>query len=152
MLRHRTRMAATMDAPPARVWEAWTVPEQWDKWFTSGSQIDLHVGGRYANADKDSGEYMEIVKHRLLRFTWENPHHQPGSIVTLRFSAARNGRCRLELSHSRLALPGEAKDLKAGWGWALASLKSFLATGNGIGEAQWEAMQKDTAGKGSKNG
>lgn len=138
MARYRRKLSITLEAPVAKVWEAWTTAEGWDRWFTSGAQIDLRVGGSYTNADQDSGEYLEIVKHKLLRFTWNNPHHQPGSVVTLRFSALGKNKCRLVLTHSRLALESESIDLKAGWSWALASLRSYLATGRGIKEAEWK--------------
>lgn len=138
MARFRRKLSITLDVPVAKAWDAWTTAAGWNGWFTSGAQIDLRVGGRYSNADQDSGEYLEIVKHKLLRFTWNNPHHQPGSIVTLRFTALGRNQCRLVLTHSRLALESESVDLKAGWSWALASLKSYLATGKGITEAQWQ--------------
>ena len=46
----------TFDAPPKKVWTAWTEPEQLKRWwgpasFTSPfSEIDLRVGGKYLSA------------------------------------------------------------------------------------------------------
>jgi uncharacterized protein YndB with AHSA1/START domain len=43
------------DAPPQRVWQSWTVPEQYMCWgspkdFTTPyAKFDLHIGGRYLN-------------------------------------------------------------------------------------------------------
>jgi uncharacterized protein YndB with AHSA1/START domain len=144
MTRQRTVVQATYAAPVARVWDAWTRGEQWGAWFSEGpAQVDLRVGGRYATPDGDAGEYLEIVPRRLLRFTWEHPHHQansPGSILTLRFTALGPQRSRLVLTHSRLTAE-DARDMRRGWSWAVASLGSYLATGRGMKEAEWAAAR-----------
>jgi len=36
----------------------------------------------------------------------------------------------------------EANDLRAGWAWALDSLKSHLENGKRVSYAEWEAAQK----------
>jgi uncharacterized protein YndB with AHSA1/START domain len=142
---HRTVVQATYDAPVAKVWDAWTKGEQWGAWFSEGpAQVDLRVGGRYWTPDEDQGEYLEIIPHKLLRFTWGHPHHSgtsPGSIVTLRFTALDPQRTRVVLTHSRLT-QGDAADMNDGWRWAAASLRSYLATGRGMREAEWQAAQK----------
>jgi uncharacterized protein YndB with AHSA1/START domain len=139
---HRTVVQATYAASVAKVWDAWTKGEQWGAWFSEGpARIDLRVGGRYWTPDGDEGEYLEIVPHELLRFTWEHEHHRqssPGSIVTLRFHALGPHRTRLVLTHSRLGA-ADAADMRGGWSWARASLGSYLATGRGMKEAEWLA-------------
>lgn len=144
MSRQRTVVQHSYDAPVARVWDAWTRGEQWGTWFSEGpAKLELKVGGRYWTPDQDEGEYLEIVKHKLLRFTWEHPHHRdnsPGSIVTLRFTVLGPWRTKLVLTHSRLTA-GDAQDMRQGWSWALASLASYLSSGRGRPEAQWQAAK-----------
>jgi uncharacterized protein YndB with AHSA1/START domain len=141
MRTYRTIVQQTYNEPVRRVWDAWTVGEQWGAWFSEGpAQVDLRVGGRYWTPDGDTGQYLEIVKHRLLRFTWEHPHHQPGSILTLRFTPLSPRKTRLVLVHSRLNA-ADACDMKQGWTWAKASLAHYLATGRGLKEAQWLKSQ-----------
>jgi uncharacterized protein YndB with AHSA1/START domain len=36
---------AVIDAPPARVWRAFTVPAEMEKWMVSHAEMDLRVGG-----------------------------------------------------------------------------------------------------------
>jgi len=142
MPRLRTRVAITLEVPVARAWEAWTQAAEWDKWFTSKTKLDLSIGGRYSNADKDCGEFLEIVPHKLLRFSWDNPEHGPGSVVTLRFKSLGRKRCHLELTHSRLEHEKDVVGFRTGWNWAFASLRNYLATGRGIKYDEWEAAQK----------
>ena len=145
MARLRSRVAVTLEVPVARAWEAWTTADEWNKWFTSRASIDLRVGGAYSNADHDCGEFLEIVPRRLLRFSWNNPEHGPGSVVTVLFIALGRQRCRLELTHSRLKTEKDAQGFRTGWSWAYASLRNYLATGNGIRYDEWAAAQ--SAGK-----
>jgi uncharacterized protein YndB with AHSA1/START domain len=68
------------DAPHEHVWEAWTEPEQFMRWwgpkdFTSPvCKMDLRVGGKYLYCMRSSdgkdfwstGVYREIVKHKRI--------------------------------------------------------------------------------------
>lgn len=80
-------MSREYDAPPERVWQAWTDPETVKRWwgpehFTAPSiKIDLRVGGQYVFAmqgppgsewDKvmySAGVFKEIVPHKKLVLT-----------------------------------------------------------------------------------
>lgn len=68
-----------------KVWRAWTEPQALSRWFggmrpgsAGEAQIDLRVGGRYrvisrlpgGETHDVSGEYLEVVPHRRLSFTW----------------------------------------------------------------------------------
>src|SRR5690606_40541586 len=71
------------NAPPARVWQAWTDPEMVMKWwgpehFTSPvAEVDFRVGGKYLFAMRDpdgndywsTGEYVEIVPMERIVYT-----------------------------------------------------------------------------------
>jgi len=68
-----------------KVWRAWTEPQALSLWFggmrpgsVGEAQIDLRVGGRYRIVSRVeggethdvSGEYLEVVPHRRLVFSW----------------------------------------------------------------------------------
>lgn len=73
---------ATVAAPVAEVWRAWTTPDdiiQWnaasDDWHTTAATVDLRVGGAFSSRmeAKDgsmgfdfAGTYTKIVPHQLL--------------------------------------------------------------------------------------
>lgn len=81
-------VAATIDAPIAKVWTDYTSPEavkQWnnasDDWHTPNASNDLQVGGEfvYTMAAKDGsfsfdfkGKYDTVEEHRLIEYTMED--------------------------------------------------------------------------------
>jgi uncharacterized protein YndB with AHSA1/START domain len=130
----------TIRADQRACWDAWTKSEHLDKWFTSGAQVDLRTGGRYSNADNDTGEYLVVDEPRRLRFTWEQKMHEPGSEVEVTCEPQGEG-TKMTLIHSKLAKKEEAEELLAGgWEWALDSLKSYLETGNGVRYEDWKSQ------------
>ena len=130
------------DAPPERVFAAWTEPDllrQW--WGPPGSQlvaveIDLSVGGRYRLGISNpmhatyfvSGVFQIVQPPEKLSFTWrwENPEMDIGqSLVTIEFR--RDGqKTHLRLTHAKLP-SDEARAAHAeGWRGMLAELVDFL--------------------------
>ena len=100
MLRRRIK------APPVKVYEAWTRPEQLAKWWgpegsTFGSaDLDLRVGGRFfirfATPDGEQhgvgGAYREVVADERLVFDWAwQSTPERVSLVTLRFAPDGDG-------------------------------------------------------------
>ena len=73
-----------LNAPPAKVYAAWTDTAQISKWFgpdtgpVTRAETDLRVGGRYTvefrTEDGEdhhvSGIYREVVPNEKLQFTW----------------------------------------------------------------------------------
>ncbi|MBM3328352.1 MAG: hypothetical protein FJY67_02625 [Calditrichaeota bacterium] len=131
---HRT-VAATLEA----AWAAWATPAGLNGWFTSGAKVDLRVGGRFSNDDKDAGQFKIVEPHKRLRFTWEQPQHQPGSEVTITLETMDSGKVRVALEHRKLQTREDCDDLREGWSWAMESLKSWLETGRGIRFEEWKA-------------
>lgn len=97
----------TFDAPPARVWEAWTRPEHVREWYgaagltTSVVDIDLRAGGawRWGQTGPDgqeivfSGTYEDVVPLERLDYTEvfeQMPDGEPVR-VTLTFDATPDG-------------------------------------------------------------
>jgi uncharacterized protein YndB with AHSA1/START domain len=100
------RVERLLDAPPERVFAAWTDPAVLRRWWaaepgwtTPEATTDVRVGGRYRLSMQDThgsvrtvaGEYLEVDPPRRLVYTWAwEPHAddaQPGepTIVTVEF-------------------------------------------------------------------
>ena len=113
---------------PSRVFAALTKPAKLNAWFTTGAKVDLRVGGRYKNRDRDTGEFLEVVPNKRLRFTWDNRDHAPGTIVEIVLTRKQEG-TTVSLLHYGFS---KRKDFEhyssnvSGWSWALSNLKAYL--------------------------
>ena len=86
----------TFNAPPRFVFEAWTKPELFMRWwvpksmgmFLRSCEMDVRVGGRYrlvfghdaSNPDEFFGRYIEVTPHS--RLVWTNDEGGEGGPVT----------------------------------------------------------------------
>ena len=113
---------------PSRVFNALTTPRHLDKWFASGSKVNLRVGGRYSNREGDKGRFLEIAPGQRLRYTWDNKRWAPGSIVEIILKRIK-GETVLTLIHSGFPKEKEARHYaskESGWNWALTNLKAYV--------------------------
>ena len=129
------------NAPPAKVFAAWTDPQKMMRWMgPEGVQsvdagIDARVGGRYhlsmrsSNGEQHdvSGVYREVVPNEKLVFTWawkSTPERE--SLVTVTFKPDGDGTL-LTLTHEQF-FDDEARDRhQHGWTGALEKLAKYLA-------------------------
>lgn len=118
-----------LNAPPERVYAAWTNANHLLKWFGPDAgevrkvETDVRVGGRYSiHFNTQDGEehtvggiYREVVPNEKLAFTWAwitMPERESFVTVTIR----RDGEgCILTLHHEQFA-DAEARD-RHEWGW-----------------------------------
>ena len=124
---------------PSRVFAALTKPSELNRWFTTGALVDLQVGGRYSNADKDSGKFLEIVPNKRLRFTWDNRDHAPGSVVEVVLTRNERGTI-VSLLHYGFSKRADFEHYSSdvsGWSWALSNLKSYLEGKRVVGYEDW---------------
>ena len=109
----------TFAAPARIVFEAWTRPELFQRWWVPKSmgmilrscEMDVRVGGRYrlefAHGDSKAaffGTYKEVTPHS--RLVWTNEESDEGSVTTVTF-AEKGGKTLLvvhELYPSKEAL------------------------------------------------
>jgi len=113
---------------PSRVFAALTKPAKLNAWFTTGAKVDLRVGGRYSNRDKDTGKFLEDVPNKRLRFTWDNRDHAPGTIVEIVLTRKQAGTTASLLHYGfskRKDFEHYSSDV-SGWNWALSNLKAYL--------------------------
>jgi uncharacterized protein YndB with AHSA1/START domain len=128
-------------APLEKVFGAFSKTSELDKWFSKKSKQDFKVGGRFENADGDSGEFVKIRENKDLKFTWENPRHAPGSLVEIKVQASGN-KTNVVVTHDRIQKRDDADGLRIGWMFALESLKVYLEKGATLKFEDWQASQK----------
>ena len=130
-----------LDAPPAKVFAAWTDPEKIARWFGPAevepllAQCDARVGGRYRivmrSADGEEhdvgGVFREVVANEKLVFTWAwrtTPERE--SLVTVALTPDGDGTL-LTLTHEQF-FDAEARDRhESGWSGTLDKLQKYLA-------------------------
>ncbi|WP_280152303.1 SRPBCC domain-containing protein [Piscinibacter sp. XHJ-5] len=127
--------------PPENVWRAWTEPQALSHWFGTGrpgsvteAQVDLRVGGRYrivstqpgAETHDVSGEYLEVLPHVRLVFTWAwRSTPERVSRVSIDF-VPQDGGTRLRFVQDRF-FDDEARIAhERGWKPAFEQLDTFL--------------------------
>ena len=132
-----------LNAPPARVYEAWTDPEKIVRWFGPAdavpqsvrAEMDVRVGGRFhARFDTDDGEhhevngiYREVVAHERLCFTWAwytMPERE--SLVTVTLRPDGDG-TMLTLHHEQFFDEAARDGHNRGWTRTLDKLEKLLA-------------------------
>jgi len=133
-------------APPARVFAAWTTPEQVRQWLGSkgnfsiaSAKIDARPGGEYCfnavspQAEKViRGTYREVNPPKRLVFTWISNSSCSGAggvsetLVTVDFVEV-NGGTEVRITHE-LFTSAEARDQhNAGWTVCLDNMAQVLA-------------------------
>lgn len=131
-----------LNAPPAKVCEAWTEPQKIIRWFGRSdakpnsfhAEIDARIGGRFrvsfSTADEYyevGGLYREVVPNVRLVFSWawhSTPERQ--SQVTVALKPDGDGTL-LTLLHEQLFDQAARDGHERGWIGALDKLKNYLA-------------------------
>ena len=130
-----------LNAPPEKVYAAWTDPAQMSKWFGPDSgpvtraETDVRVGGRFhvvfhsedGEEHDVSGVYREVVKNERLQFTWAwRTMPERVSLVTVIVKPDGDGSL-LTLIHEQF-FDEPARD-RHEWGWngSLNKLEKALA-------------------------
>jgi uncharacterized protein YndB with AHSA1/START domain len=129
-------------APPERVFQALTTPEQLARWWQghggiSRAQFDLRPGGAY-RLEFTMGEGKIAVVHgvvhevnppRRLVMTWFSPD-DPDMETLLSFDLEPLARgTRLKLRHTGFTTPKALDDHEQGWIEALGLLLAWIASG-----------------------
>ncbi|GAB3225035.1 SRPBCC domain-containing protein [Glycomyces halotolerans] len=107
---YRYEISADIDAPVAKVWEAWTDGEQYETWSRSvpGSVAqDVRPGGKWRAtvAAPDgrefpiTGTYLDVVEHERLDMAMDAPEGEPEA-MRLEFTDLGSDRTRLTISQA----------------------------------------------------
>ena len=139
---YRLHLHRTIKASAEEAFRAVTDAGLLSRWFTTNAQVDLQKGGAYSNGDGDCGVYLDVTPPTRVTFTWENPRHCPGSIVTLTFRNVARERVLVRLLHRDLKSQEEVDHMREGWQWALTNLKLFLEENRTITFEEWKEQKK----------
>jgi glutathione S-transferase len=136
------RLTRLIQAEPAKVFEAWTDPEQLNLWsapepMAVEADVDLRIGGRYRILMKGSdggvftavGEYREIDPPNRLSYTWkweEEGNDYYDTLVTLEFHD-RDGATEVVLVHELFPDAEIAGKHTEGWTSCLNRLEGVFA-------------------------
>jgi uncharacterized protein YndB with AHSA1/START domain len=136
-----------ISAPPGRVFEALTDPDQLSRWFSNAScpakswQMDARLGGKYSYVTGKGklvingvdqfechGEITEIDPPRLLVYTWIGNWHldpQRKTVVRWELTPTASG-THVKVTHRGLAEePATLADYRGGWPGVVEKLKEF---------------------------
>ncbi|MEC9345929.1 MAG: SRPBCC domain-containing protein [Pseudomonadota bacterium] len=131
-------------ATPARVFRAWTEPDEIVQWFgthtLSSAEIDLRVGGtwRFLFADTGNGRsilqgsYTDVSPNDRLAFTWVHEHARtdgviettPESQVTITFAPERDGTF-VRLVHAGIQRVEGRSGVGQGWNASFERLQAI---------------------------
>ena len=132
----------TFNAPAHIVFEAWTKPELFMRWWAPRSMgvpllscdMDVRAGGKYrlefgqdaSNSFAFYGNYIEVIPHT--RLVWTNDEHTDGAVTTVTFEE-NGGKTLLvfhELYPSKEALDGAFSGMADGMPEQFAQLDELL--------------------------
>jgi uncharacterized protein YndB with AHSA1/START domain len=129
------RLERLLDAPPERIFAAWTDPDLLRRWWaaqpdwtTPEATTDVRVGGRYRLSMQDAagtvhtvvGEYLEVDPPRRLVYTWQwEPHGDPAvgdDVTVVQIDFVAEGSATRVMLEQR-GFEGEAERDKHDHGW-----------------------------------
>ena len=134
-------MTRRINAPVARVFEAWSNPDLVRRWMAPGdlnvadARLDFRVGGAYSilvrapdgTEHQTSGIYLEIVPNELLVFTWQWRDSDMDTEVRVKFTEHEDNATELTLTHVGFATQDVADRHVNGWTGCLEKLPAAVA-------------------------
>lgn len=136
-------LSRTYNAPPERVYEAWTNPDEVPKFLGPGDvkvvevQMDVRTGGKYSlvmvRPDGERlpvrGEYRDVQRPKRLAMTWrweeDNPADEYDTLLTLEF-LDRGGKTEFVLRHEQFASAESRENHQEGWTAILDQMEKAL--------------------------
>ena len=134
----------TFNGPARMVFEAWTIPELFMRWWAPKSagvpllscEMDVRAGGRYRvefghDASESMafiGKYIEVIPHS--RLVWTNEESDDGAVTTVTFEE-KGGKTLLvlhELYPSKEALDDAIAGMEGGMPEQFEQLDELLVT------------------------
>ena len=116
----------TIAAQVADVYAAWTDAGALAQWFGTKVQVDVTDGGKWADGDGNSGEYLRVRLNKDLRFTFHHADAEAPTLVDVMVADKGKGKTGLTLTHQRIQNRREADGLRHAWSQAFDRLKQHL--------------------------
>lgn len=143
------------DAPRELVWQAWTEPEHFKRWWGPKDftcpfcEMDLRVGGRYLNCMRSpggrdywsTGVYREIVPMQRIVYTDAFADEYGNVVPATHYGMSQDfplemlvtvifedqaGKTKITLKHSGLPATAEGQGARAGWNESFDKLAESL--------------------------
>jgi glutathione S-transferase len=139
----KLEITRVINAPRARIYQAWTDPAQLKEWFGPENvrmrnfTADARVGGKYRwdllNQEGEEmsvfGEYRELIAGKKIVFTWkwddDEAWETKNSVVTIELSD-RDGGTEIKLTHVQLPSEESRDRHNEGWNSVLDRLEKFF--------------------------
>ncbi|AKZ55955.1 putative glutathione S-transferase-related transmembrane protein [Streptomyces ambofaciens ATCC 23877] len=133
-------LTRTLDAPAARVWQAWTTPDQYARWSHAapGSvELDVRPGGPWKatmitpdGAEFPlTGTYLQVTENRHLTIGMDVPGRPDPATMTVELT--EEGPRNTVIVLSQTCDTAEERDMaEQGSGMLLDGLEGFLADGS----------------------
>ncbi|MBL8895947.1 MAG: SRPBCC family protein [Rhizobiales bacterium] len=134
----------SFDAPARIVFEAWTKPELFMRWWAPKSmgvpllscEMDVRTGGKYrvefgqdaSNSWAFFGKYIEVIPHSRLVWTNEEGDDAPVTTVTFEEKGGKTLLVLHELYPSKKALDDAIEGMEGGMPEQFAQLDELLLT------------------------
>jgi uncharacterized protein YndB with AHSA1/START domain len=143
---HKIVIDIEIEAPPERVFDAWTDPAQLAQWWGDDSvyrtrnwQVDSRPGGRWScegsggGGDMEGpfavhGEYTVLERPHRLGFTWTPTWEEGRTTSVLIELTPTAGGTRLRLTHTGFATVESQEGHHAGWKRVLAWLGRHITS------------------------
>jgi uncharacterized protein YndB with AHSA1/START domain len=143
------RVSLRIPAPAHLVFEAWLDPDIRRLWWRPAGpqtqcqvcEVEARIGGTFRTVStspgksdgcRNVGEFLEIVRPELLRFTWTSEDPADGvkdTLVTVTFHAVGD-ETEVTVIHHKLPDPAQREGHGHGWGNLLALLAATLTPGH----------------------
>ncbi len=117
------RFERRFDVDREKVFDTLTKPDQMLVWWGDDAEIevDLQVGGRWTIVRREdgveylaTGEYLEVERPSLLKYTFGMPQFSPNSdTITITIDEDGDG-SRVTFEHSGVDIASELRELKPG--------------------------------------
>lgn len=117
------RFERRFDVDREKVFDTLTKPDQMLVWWGDDAEIevDLQVGGRWTIVRREdgveylaTGEYLEVERPSLLKYTFGMPQFSPNSdTITITIDEEGDG-SRVTFEHSGVDIASELRELKPG--------------------------------------
>jgi len=141
-----------IEASPETVFAFLTEQEKAAQWFGEIVDIEGKPGGKFYIAAKAgfaaAGEYVEVVPHGKVVFTWGGMHGIPegGTTVEITLKAENNG-TQLTLRHYNIPTQEDADSFSEGWPTHAFPLLKIVAEGGTTDDRCFRAREDTDCGK-----